>query len=270
MPPERVVIVGAGVSGLTAAAELAGGCRVTVLDRLPVGGGVLGYEDPFVEELQERAGAAGAQWMLGATAVRWVGGRVLTVGPDGVSWLECDRLIYAGGSRPATQAELGIAGPRLAGVLPATVALHFAEAGVLLGRRVVFVGSGDHAHAAARVIAEQDCEITVVAPTDSPAPSFRHEALFSGWSASGVSGVGRVSSLTLARSGVEHRIRCDAVILAADPRPLRNVDGAVVDPSDGVAFVQPIGERALARSVAAQASTATRSLLSEPKVEVRV
>ena len=47
-----------------------------------------------------------------------------------------------------------IAGPRLAGVLPAPVAIHFAEAQVLLGRRVVIVGTGDWAQAAGRVIEE--------------------------------------------------------------------------------------------------------------------
>jgi hypothetical protein len=209
--------------------------------------------------------------MLGTTAIRWLNRRLLTVGPDGIRWLDCDQLVYSGGSRPATQAELRIAGPRLAGVLPATVALHFAEARVLLGRRVVFLGTGDWANAAARVIAEQDCEITVVSSGEAnEPPSYRHEALIEGWSASRVDGAGRVSILTLTRNGAEQRLDCDAVILATRPRPLRNVDGAVIDPSDGVTFVQPIGERTCQSWAATEASAAVRTLLPEPRIEVMV
>jgi hypothetical protein len=201
--------------------------------------------------------------MLGVTAVRWVQRRLLTVGPDGIRWLQFDQLLYAGGSRPATQAELRITGPRLAGVLPATVAQHFAEAGVVLGRRVAIVGTGDWAHAAGGVIAEQDCEITVVATDAAPAPSFRHEALISGWSPARVTGSARVEALVLERSGVQHRLACDAVILATAPRPLRNIDGAVFDASDGVTFVQPITDRASDSWVAAKAAESARRLLPD-------
>ena len=37
----------------------------------------------------------------------------------------------------------------------------------------------------------------------------------------------------------ERDIRCDAVILAADPRPNRNVEGALCDGAPGVTFLQP-------------------------------
>jgi hypothetical protein len=184
----------------------------------------------------------------------------------GIRWLSADHLVYAGGSRPATAAELGIAGPRLAGVLPATVALHFAEAGVLLGRRVVFVGCGDWAHAAAHVIAEQDCEITVVAPAGAAPPRFRHEALFSDWTASAVAGTRRVSALHVERAGHTHRITCDAVILAESPRPLRNVDGAVMEPCQQVTFAQPIGDVTTLLWAASEAVRAV-SRLSEFQIE---
>ncbi len=270
VPAERLAVVGAGIAGLTAAAELAPGARVTVLDRLPVAGGVLGYEAPIVEQLVARCDRAGVQWMLGATAIRWADRRLLTVGPDGIRWLACDRLVYAGGTRPATQAELRITGPRLAGVLPATVALHFAEARVILGRRIVFVGAGDWAHAAAEVIAEQDCHITVVATEEAPPPAFRHEALISGWVPSRVAGAGRVGALFLERAGHEHRLSCDAVVLASAPKALRNIDGAVFDPSDGVTFVQPVGDRTTDSWAAAQAAAAVRPLAQQSQIEVSV
>ena len=268
MSPRSVGVIGAGVAGLAAAIELSSSGSVTVYDRLPVAGGVLGYEDPLVGDLARRCHDAGVRWMLGTTTVRWARPRLLTVGPAGIRWVEHTHLIYAGGTRPATQAELGIAGPRLAGVLPATVALHFAEAKVLLGHQIVFVGTGDWAHAAARVIAEHPCQITVVASDGAATPEFRHEALWSGWTPVSVAGAGRVSSLTLERDGVERSLSCDAVVLADRPRPLRNVDGAVLDPSEGVAFVQGVHERISARSAVAEAQAAARSSFSEPRVEV--
>ena len=92
------------------------------------------------------------------------------------------------------------------------------------------------------MIAEHDCEITVVVPAGAAPPRFRHEALFSGWTASTVAGSGRVDALHVERAGHTHRISCDAVILAESPRPLRNVDGAVIEPCEHVTFAQPIGD----------------------------
>ena len=197
----NVAVVGAGIAGLTAAIELATSARVTVYDRLPVAGGVLGYEDAFVEELRGRCNQVGVQWMLGTTAVRWARPRLLTVGPAGIRWVKHTHLVYAGGSRPATAAELGIVGPRLAGIFPASVAVHFGEAGVVLGRRVVFVGTGDWAEAAAQVIAEHRLRDRGCRSQNAPTPDFRHESLWPGWTPVGVTGAGRVSALTVTRSG---------------------------------------------------------------------
>ena len=122
-----MVVVGAGVAGLAAAEKLAHRSEVVVLDRLPVPGGVLPYDHPGVLKLAGACTAAGVRWLLGTTAVRWEQGRLLAVGPQGVEWLDASHLVFAGGSRPATMAELPVAGPRLAGVLPAPVAIHLAE-----------------------------------------------------------------------------------------------------------------------------------------------
>ena len=129
-----VLIVGAGASGLALAAELAPHGPVTVADRLPAIGGVLGGEHPAIRTLA--AVASGVTWLLATTVSRWRGDAALVAGPDGIRWLPARRLVYAGGSRPATRAELGIAGPRPAGILSAAAALPLLEAGVLLGRRV--------------------------------------------------------------------------------------------------------------------------------------
>jgi NADPH-dependent 2,4-dienoyl-CoA reductase/sulfur reductase-like enzyme len=257
---DQVAVVGAGVAGLAAAEELAARGDVVVLDRLPVPGGVLAFDHPAVRALAERCGSAGVRWLLGTTAVRWDQGRLLAVGPSGVRWLDAGHLVFAGGCRPATAAELPVAGPRLAGVLPAPVAIHLAEAKVTLGRRVMIVGTGDWARAAREAIAGQRSQVTVVAGEPAEAVTFRHDALISGWAPVTVSGHGRVSALTLERAGQRHVLDCDAVILAASARPLRNVDGAIFEPAPGVTFVQPAAETGSWEEVASAARAAARQI----------
>ena len=139
----EIGIVGAGLSGLTAATELAAaGHHVTVFDRVPVSGGVLGYKDPLARELTDEAATAGATLSLGTTALRWSDGRLLIAGPAGIGWRAAQRLIICTGQRPRTLAEMHVAGPRLSGVLPVTAAVHLLEAGARLGRRIVVLGDG--------------------------------------------------------------------------------------------------------------------------------
>jgi NADPH-dependent 2,4-dienoyl-CoA reductase/sulfur reductase-like enzyme len=260
--PDHIAVVGAGIAGMAAAAYLAGRDEVTVLDRLPMPGGVLPYDFPAVRELRARCDSAGVQWLLGTTAVRWDNGRLLTVGPSGIRWLDAAHLVVAGGCRPATAAELMLAGPRLAGVLPAPVAVHLAEAKVTIGQRVVIIGTGDWARAVRTAIAHQRSQVTLIADQTSPHVSFPHDALISGWSPIAVAGSGRVSTLTLQRAGQRHVLDCDAVILAGSPRPLRNVDGAIGEPADGVTFIQPAADEGSWEQVAAASRMAVARLLA--------
>ena len=269
MSRNHIAVVGAGIAGMAAAAELAGRAEVTVLDRLPVPGGVLPYDLAPVRDLRDRCHSAGVAWLLGTTAVRWENGRLLTVGPSGIRWLDAARLVFAGGCRPATAAELTLAGPRLAGVLPAPVAVHLAEAKVTIGRRVVIIGTGDWARAARAAIAHQRSRVTVVAAQAGQQVSFSHDALISGWSPVAVAGNGRVSTLTLQRAGQRHVLDCDAVILAGSARPLRNVDGAITDPADAVTFVQPAADQGSWEQVAAASRAAVARLLSDQPDQVR-
>ena len=259
MNRDQVAVVGAGVAGLAAAEELAPRRDVVVLDRLPVPGGVLPYDHPGVTTLAARCTAAGVRWLLGTTAVRWEQGRLLAVGPQGVEWLDASHLVFAGGSRPATTAELPVAGPRLAGVLPAPVAIHLAEAKVTLGRRVVILGAGAWAEAAHEAIAGQRSHVTVVTRESADGVTFGHNALISGWTPVAVSGRGRVSGLTLERAGQQLVLDCDAVILAASPRPLRNVDGAIFEPAAGVTYVQPAADAGTWE----QAASAARDMVTQ-------
>jgi NADPH-dependent 2,4-dienoyl-CoA reductase/sulfur reductase-like enzyme len=253
-----VAVVGAGLGGLAAAHDLASDHAPTVIDRLPAPGGVLGYEHPVVRALGNRCREAGVVFLLGTTALRWEPPRLLVAGPRGIEWLAADWLVYAGGARPALQAELGISGPRLAGVLPAPVAIHLAEAGVRLGRRVCIVGLGDWAERSALVLGARGSELIGVAAHATPNPGVAHDEWI-GWRATGVSGTGRVSALTISRDGIERRIACDCVVLAADVRPLRNVDGAIRE-GPRVAFAQAAADRITSEDVTRAALAATASI----------
>src|SRR4051812_20068312 len=103
-----VLVVGAGLAGLAAAVELARTDTVTVIERLPAVGGQAGFEDRKVRRLHRECAAAGVRFVLGSTALRWSDRRLLVVGPGQTTWLDGSWLVFAGGSRPATPAELGL------------------------------------------------------------------------------------------------------------------------------------------------------------------
>lgn len=243
----RTAVVGAGVSGLAAALELARRSEVTLIDRLPTTGGMSGWAHPEVRRLSEACRAAGVVEILGATALRWDGQRLLVARPGGIHWLAIDHVVYAGGWRPATQAEIGLVGSRPAGLLPATVAIHLLEAGTRLGRRPVLVGTTHWAATVARHIHRSGLRVTVVTAGEGPRPAYA-DAWWPGWEAISIAGTDRVERLDLRRLGQTVALPCDAVILAADPRPLRNVDGAVHGGTN-VTYVQPDVQAATAMRI---------------------
>lgn len=250
----RLIVVGAGASGLTAAATVSRLHSVTVVDRIPAAGGVLGYDDGSMMALQSACMADGVRFALGTTALRWEAGKLLLAGPDAIRWEPADHLIYAGGIRPATPAEIGLVGPRLAGVLAATVAVHLAEAGVVVGRRVVIVGGGYWADRARTELAHGGSQIIQVVPPGESLMS-DSEASFLGWRPVEARGAGRVSELIVSKDGVQQRLLCDAVILAGQVKPLRNVDGAIRE-GDSVTFIQCAEGNAPLRAVADHAQRA--------------
>ena len=100
---ETVAIVGAGITGLACAETLE---DAVVVDRIPVTGGVNGWDDPDTRRL---TGACRARFLLGATATRWDGGALWVIGPGGVVRIAAAALVIAGGTRPQGRAQLGIA-----------------------------------------------------------------------------------------------------------------------------------------------------------------
>jgi NADPH-dependent 2,4-dienoyl-CoA reductase/sulfur reductase-like enzyme len=254
-----VIIVGAGLAGLSIAQQLGKNLRVMLIDRVPATGGILGYDCPIIRDTERLCVTAGVEFLLGTTALRWDGSRLLVAGPQGIRWLEARHLVYAGGGRPSTQAELGIAGSRLAGVMPATVAAHLLEIGVRLGNHIVIVGSGDWATHVIEELKHQQTRISVVVLEGESMPSFVYERWI-GWKPFAVRGTSRVNELQLARDSLVERIVCDAVVLAGHPKPLRNVDGAVFSGTN-VTFVQLVENVSSIERIREHALASARALM---------
>lgn len=233
------LVVGAGPTGLGCAAELAAGHPVELIDRVPAPGGEVGWTSPEITALVREARSRGVRFRLGNAALRWEPGRLLLAGPGTIRWTPGERLFYAGGIRPATAADLQITGDRPAGVLPATVAQHLLAAQSRLWARLAIIGDGPWATAvAARA---RSGGSTIVAITQGcDAPPWADEATTLTTQIA-IVGRDRVRAVRVHASQQWTDIPCDGVILAADPRPNRNVAGAVADGSPGVTFVQPLG-----------------------------
>ncbi len=169
----RIAVVGAGPSGLSAALELSSSADVTVVDRLPTTGGMTGWDDGLVSRLTADCRARGVEFLLGTTALRWEAQRLLVASPGSIRWLPHDRIVVATGNRPATRAELQIAGSRSAGIFSALVAVHLLEAGAPLGRRAVIVGVTRWGEQAADLLHDGGAHVAVVGPGNADAALVR-------------------------------------------------------------------------------------------------
>jgi NADPH-dependent 2,4-dienoyl-CoA reductase/sulfur reductase-like enzyme len=267
VPISSVGIVGGGRCGLLVGRALAERVPTTVLiERLPAPGGQE-PERPEVERLADLAERAGLRLMLGTAAVTWDGKSLETLGVDGAVRLGLDAIVIATGARPATRAELGIAGDRGAGILPGSAALHMIEAGVLPGRRPLVLGGGSLASSLVAALKHAGAEeVTVVAPHGVLDESVREaDRIFSEWTVSEVEGLPRINSATLVSVGNNpfeqldgYRIATDALLLAHARTPMRNVEGAI-SPGPSVSFCQSEGDPKLlseAEAIAAQAVSA--------------
>lgn len=267
MAISSVGIVGGGRCGLLVGRALAERVSSAVLvERLPAAGGQE-PERPDAERLTEHAQQAGLRLMLGTAAVSWDGTSLETLGVDGAGRLDLDAVVIATGARPATRAELGIAGDRGAGILPGSAALHIIEAGVLPGRRPLVLGGGSLASSLVAALRHAGAdEVTVVAPYGVLDESVRTaDRVFAEWTVSEVAGLPRINSATLVSVGNNrfeqldgHRIATDALLLAHGRFPMRNVEGAI-NPRPSVSFCQSEGDpKSLseAEAVAAQAVAA--------------
>lgn len=228
------LVVGAGPSGLGLADVLSDRGPVILLDRIPVPGGTAGWSDPRVQTLADRLGKRGATLRLGQTALRWSGNELLVATPSGFERVPGAHLFIAGGLRPSTLADLGVDGDRPAGVLPATVAEHLLHAGQRLWSRVVILGDEPWAPAVAALCQKLGTHVVAVTLNgdwgdEQVTPSEAYT----------VRGRDRISALVCRTAQTVREIPCDALVLAANPLPNRNVEGALLEGTAGVTFHQP-------------------------------
>jgi hypothetical protein len=261
----RILVVGGGIAGLAAASALSDRATVRVVERLPAAGGTWEFDHPMVELLVDECIRRGVNMDCGHTALRWKAGRLLTIGPGRRSWIEADHLLFAGGTRPATPAELPVLGTRPAGLFVATVAHHLLEARVNLGWRLALCGSGYWADLVLRDL-PPGTHVTHVG--DGPSPQAPPGVVITGLREHRpveVLGRDRVVGLVTETTGPASRaattVPCDAVVLAGDIRPLRNVDGAIVDAPD-VTYVQPTDAVLTAQDVVEYANKAVAALMT--------
>jgi len=234
----RVLIVGAGIAGLAASLELADRAHVSVVERLPAPGGIWGFEHPRVRQLVAAGQRRGVGLLAGLTALRWRAGRLLVTGPGQTRWLTADHLVFAGGSRPAHAAELGVAGGRLAGVFQATVAHHLLEAGIVLGRRCVVTGWGDWVELVVpHLLAAGD--VTIVGGSGPGTLEWPQARWWPGYRPVAVHGGSRVDRIEITDGPSNQTLSCDCVVFAGEPKALRNVDGANREDADRTTFIQP-------------------------------
>ena len=255
-----MIVVGAGLAGLAAAAVLARDADVTLVERLPAIGGLAGWEDPLARRLDAEGRAAGVRQLLGATALRWEAGELLVAAPGVIHRLAADHLVFAGGTRPATPAELRLAGDRPAGIVSATVAEHLLGARVRVGRLPLVYGVSHWAEPIAHRLHGQGLGVRVLGQPGAARPAWADE-----WLGTGVlraaHGRPRISRLEISAEpgGPLETVTCDALVLAAPARPLRNVEGAVFG-GDHVTFIQETDLTAGSADLVASAEVVAREI----------
>jgi len=234
MRPAPFLVVGAGPSGLGCSTELARHGEVVLFDRIPVPGGTAGWTRPTTRRLTQAAVARGVTLRLGETALGYDGHELVVASPTGIHHVQGRHLFFAGGLRPATPANLDIDGDRPAGVLPATVAEHLLHTGVRLWNTVVLLGDGPWARPIADLCRESGTRVVAVSDlADWGDQRVDRPARLS------VRGRDRITHVRLQLSTADLDIPCDALLLAADPQPNRNVTGALIEGAPGVTYHQP-------------------------------
>jgi NADPH-dependent 2,4-dienoyl-CoA reductase/sulfur reductase-like enzyme len=222
-PADTILVVGAGLRGLTAAATLAERFAVQVVERDSHPGGASNVEEPTVTRLLQECDRAGVRLRLNETALGWRDGRLVISGPRTVEWVTAAGIVLAGGSRPSTLAELGAHGDRPAGILAAPAAIALLRDGARLARMPLALGSGSWAQAASDAFRQSGAAVCQV----SPDPGDRIT----------VHGQERVSRVTIEGDKLRLMIECDLLVLAARPVPMRSVQGAVFAPTPSALFL---------------------------------
>lgn len=186
-PPYDVIVVGGGPAGLAAAlgAREAGAGRILLLDREPEAGGILlqcihsgfglhwlkeeltgpEYAQRFIEKALDREVDLVPRAYVSAIGLDSDGHhrvRVMREG-HGIVTVDARAVVLAMGCRERTRGALRIPGTRPAGVLTAGLAQKLVNVmGLLPGRRIAILGSGDIGLIMARRLTLEGCEVVGV------------------------------------------------------------------------------------------------------------
>lgn len=261
-----VAIVGAGPSGLTAAAALArgGDLRVTVLERESWAGGIPRHSDhlgygirdmstfisgpAYARRLTSRAVDAGASIRTNTMVTNWAGDRALDLtSPHGRQTLAARAVILATGARERPRPARMIPGDRAAGIYTTghlQNVVHVKHGKV--GRRAVVVGAELVSYSAVLTLKHAGCQ-TVLMTTTYPSPE--SYAVFNVASRTPILGTTVATRTRVTRiigkpgveaveienldTGARSTVECDTVVLTGDWIPdheLARSAGLDIDP----------------------------------------
>jgi len=248
----RVLIVGAGPAGLSAAARLAnGGVAVTVLERERSAGGIprhclhqgfgvrdlhRTYSGPgYAAKRVELASSSGADIRTATDVTGWAGDRRLEVtSPAGRETLEGDAVLLATGCRERPRPARLIPGDRCSGVMTTGTLQQIVAAGAGVGRRAVVVGAEHVSYSALATLRHAGVEIAAMTTELAEPQTFRAFQLGAGavfgvrartrTRVAEIEGDDRVTGVRLLDAdGREDRVECDTVVLTADWIPEREL-----------------------------------------------
>lgn len=267
-----VVIVGGGPGGLAAAkgAREAGAESVLVLEREDKVGGILNQcvHDGFglvhyraaltgpeyAYRAQQEAQAAGVTLVTGAMVTGLTPDRTLTaVTRQGLLTCHAGAVVLATGCRERTRGAIAIPGTRPAGIYTAGTAQNLMNTkNLMVGRRVVILGSGDIGLIMARRLTLEGAAVLCVAEMKATPGGLERNVsqclydfgipLYLGHTVTGIFGRKRLEGVELSQldsqgqpvAGTQRRIDCDTLLLSVGLIPENEVGaqgGVQLDPA---------------------------------------
>ncbi len=272
-----VVVIGGGPAGLAAAAAAReAGATVSLIDRNPDLGGILNQcihdgfgihlfgasltGPEFAQQYIERVQETGVEVMTSTSVTQLTADRRLICSSQGLrQQMTARTVVLAMGCRERTRGMLMIPGDRPAGIYTAGVAQNFLnEQNILVGRRVVILGSGDVGLIMARSLTWEGATVLAVVeklPYPSGLPRNIVQCLedydiplYLSHTVRSIRGRNRIEAVTVAQTDSagnpitrsEFSLSCDTLLLSVGLIPENELSrgaGVIIDQQTGGAIV---------------------------------